>query len=279
MAYSMNKFLVRFLLFLLVLGSLVTSFQSCKSKRVLLKKPLKEHGEGYLLEKLSENQMDFEWFSARANISYINNKNKTDFRGQLRMQKDSVIWISFSPALGLEVARLKITPDSIKFLNRLDRVFFEGDYQLLNNFLQTTVDFDILQSLLIGNDFTFYDNNSFRASIDALEYRLSTTSRTRLKRSLKQGDVPTIFIQNIWLNPESFKITRMNLKELSEDNKRLQVMYDNFVPAGSKLFPSNISFDLQADHKIILSIDFSRIELEKEQSFPFRIPDKFSKIE
>lgn len=279
MAYSMNDFLTRFLLFGLVLGSLMASFQSCKSKRVLLKKPLKEQGEGYLLEKLSENQMDFEWFSARANISYINNKNKTDFRGQLRMQKDSVIWISFSPALGLEVARLKITPDSIKFMNRLDRVFFEGDYQLLNNFLQTTVDFDILQSLLIGNDFSFYENNSFRASIDAMEYRLSTTSRTRLKRSLIQGDVPNIFIQNIWLNPESFKITRMNLKELGEDNKRLEVDYGNFVPAGSKLFPSSISFDLQANHKIILSIDFSRIELEKEQSFPFRIPDKFSKIE
>ncbi len=103
------------------------------------------------------------------------------------MQKDSVIWLSFSPALGLEVARLKITPDSIKFMNRLDRVYFEGDYQLLNNFLQTTIDFDILQSLLIGNDFTFYDNNSFRASIDALEYRLSTTSRTKLKTLIETG--------------------------------------------------------------------------------------------
>jgi hypothetical protein len=275
----MNKIFTRLLLSALVLSSLMTAFQACKTKRVLLKKPLKEQGEAYLLEKLSENQMDFEWFSARANISYINNKNKTDFRGQLRMQKDSVIWLSFSPALGLEVARMKITPDSIKFMNRLERVYFEGDYQLLNNFLQTTIDFDILQSLLIGNDFTFYDNNSFRASIDAMEYRLSTTSRTRLKRSLKQGDVPNIFIQNIWLNPDIFKITRMNLKELGEENKRLQVEYGAFVTAGNKLFPSSISFDLQADHKIILNIEFSRIELEKEQSFPFRIPEKFSKIE
>jgi hypothetical protein len=275
----MNKIFTRLLLSALVLSSLMTAFQACKTKRVLLKNPLKEQGEAYLLEKLSENQMDFEWFSARANISYINNKNKTDFRGQLRMQKDSVIWLSFSPALGLEVARMKITPDSIKFMNRLERVYFEGDYQLLNNFLQTTIDFDILQSLLIGNDFTFYDNNSFRASIDAMEYRLSTTSRTRLKRSLKQGDVPNIFIQNIWLNSDIFKITRMNLKELGEENKRLQVEYGAFVTAGNKLFPSSISFDLQADHKIILNIEFSRIELEKEQSFPFRIPEKFSKIE
>lgn len=275
----MNRIFIRLLLSFFLVSSLMVTFQACKSKRVLLKKPLKEQGEAYILEKLMENQMDFEWFSARATISFINDKNKTDFRGQLRMQKDSVIWLSFSPALGLEVARLKITPDSIKFMNRLDRVYFEGDYQLLNNYLQTTIDFDILQSLLIGNDFTFYDNNSFRASIDALEYRLSTTSRTRLKRSLKQGDVPNIFIQNIWLNPESFRITRMNLKELGEDNKRLQVEYGNFVLAGGKLFPSSVIFDLQADNKILLNIDFSRIVLDVEQSFPFRIPDKFIKIE
>jgi hypothetical protein len=275
----MNKQLVKGLLTTLLLGIFITSVPSCKSKRALMKKPLKEQGENYLLDKLSENKMEFEWFSARATISFINNKIKTDFRGQLRMHKDSVIWLSFSPALGLEVARLKITPDSIKFMNRLDRVYFEGDYQLLNNYLQTTVDFDILQSLLIGNDFSYFDNNTFRASIDAFQYRLSSTSRTMLKRSLKQGSVPSIFVQNIWLNPDNFKITRMNLKELGEDNKHLQVEYGNFIAAGGKLFPSSINFDLQADHKIILRIDFSRIELEKEQSFPFRIPDKFSKID
>ncbi len=252
--------------------------QSCKTKRSIIKKPIKEYGEDFLLEKLAENQIDFDWFTARASITYINDKNKTDFRAQLRIQKDSVIWVSFFPALGLEVARLLITVDSIKFMNRLDRVYFEGDYQLLNTFLQTTIDFDMIQALLIGNDFSFYENNSFRASIDAMEYRLSTTGRTKIKRDLRQDETQSIFIQNIWLNPDNFKITRVNLREMGEENKRLQAEYRHFVAADNKLFPSHISFDLQADKKIKLEIDFSRMEFNAKQSFPFRIPDRFSRL-
>jgi hypothetical protein len=273
----MNKITASILALLLLFG--LFSVQSCKTKRSIIKKPIKEHGEDYLLTKLAESQMDFDWFSARTNITFVNNNNKTDFKGQLRMKKDSVIWFSFSPALGLEVARLKITVDSIKFINRIDRVYFEGDYELLSSFLQTSIDFDMIQSLLIGNDFTFYDNTSFRASIDAMEYRLSTTGRTKLKRHLRQEDTPNIFIQNIWLNPDNYKITRVNLREFGEENKRLQVEYSRFVPAGYKLFPSRIRFDLQADRKVLLDIDFSRIEVNNEQSFPFRVPERFSKIE
>lgn len=273
----MNKMSSKTVLFALVLLSIFAS-HSCKTKRSIIKKPIKEQGEDYLLNKLAESQMDFDWFSSRLNVTYVNDKSKTDFRGQLRMRKDSVIWISFSPALGLEVARMMITVDSIKFMNRIDRTYFDGDYELFNAFLQTTIDFDMLQSLLIGNDFTFYDNESFRASIDAMEYRLSATKRTALKRHLKQDDTPNIFIQNIWLNPDNFKITRINLRELGEENKRLQAEYKHFVPANNKLFPSRISFDLHSDRRILLDIDFSRIEVNKEQSFPFRVPDRFTRV-
>ncbi len=273
----MNRLTLTTLLAMVLLGFFV--LQSCKTKRSIIKKPIKEYGEDYLLDKLIENQIDFDWFNARASVTFINDKHKTDFRAQLRMQKDSVIWVSFFPALGLEVARLLITVDSIKFMNRLDRVYFEGDYQLLNTFLQTTIDFDMIQSLLIGNDFSFYENKSFRASIDAMEYRLSTTGRTKLKRDLKQDETQSIFIQNIWLNPDNFKITRVNLREVGEENKRLQAEYRHFVAADDKLFPSRISFDLQADRKIWLEIDFSRMEFNATQSFPFRIPDRFSRLE
>ncbi len=278
MANFMNRHNSLFYIILLLFaGSLFV--QSCQSKRVLMKKPLKAYGEDYLLEKLAENQMDFDWLAARANISFINDRNKTDFRGQIRMRKDSVIWISFSPALGLEVARMKITQDSIKFMNRIDRVYFEGDYQLLSNFLQTTIDFDMLQSLLIGNDFSFYDNTSFRASIDGGEYRLSTTGRTKLKRYLKQDDTPNIFIQNIWLNPDNFKISRVNLKELGNDTRRLQAVYAGFIEAGDKLFPSKAVYEVQGGNKLSLSIDFSRIETGTVQTFPFRVPERFAKME
>jgi len=148
----MNKHIFPIILSIIFFAALI-GLQGCKTKRALIKKPLKEQGESYLLEKMASNELDFDWFSARCAVTVINDKKtKTDLRGQLRIQKDSVIWMSLSPALGIEVARLMITQDSIWFINRIDKNYFKGDYDFINSFFQTTVDFDILPALFLGHD-------------------------------------------------------------------------------------------------------------------------------
>ncbi len=275
MASSMNS---RTFLLLASLFALLF-LQACKTQRAIIKEPIKEQGEAFLLQKMQENQMEFEWLSARANIQLEHQGHRHDFRARFRIKKDSIIWLSLSPALGLEMVRIKISTDSIRFMNRMDRTYFEGDYQLITHLLQTTIEFDMLQSLLIGNDFSFYDNSTFRASVDDGMYRLSTSGRTRLKRYLKQDDTPNIFIQNIWLHPGHFKITRVNMKELADDNIRLQVSYSDFTEAGDQLFPSRIQFEVKGGNRSGMMIEFSRIELDQPQTFPWRVPDNFKKIE
>ncbi|MCB0807539.1 MAG: DUF4292 domain-containing protein, partial [Bacteroidales bacterium] len=100
----------------------------------MIKEPIKEYGADYLFDKLKENELKFEWFSAKFNLDLIIDKKKNSFRGQLRMRKDSAIWVSFSPALGIEMARLLITEDSVKFINRINKTYFAGDYRVVNNF-------------------------------------------------------------------------------------------------------------------------------------------------
>ena len=103
-----------------ILILLLSSFIiSCRSPRTIIKEPIKEYGADYLFQKLKENELHYDWFSAKFSLDLVMDKKKTSFNGQIRMQKDSVIWISMSPALGIEMARMIITTDSIKFINRL----------------------------------------------------------------------------------------------------------------------------------------------------------------
>ena len=48
---------------------------------------------------------------------------KADFNAFVRLRKDSLLWVSINVALGIEAFRLLITPDSVKVLNKLDKVF------------------------------------------------------------------------------------------------------------------------------------------------------------
>jgi hypothetical protein len=269
----------RFLLFGILLLSIIILGQSCTTKRRLIRQPLREEGESYLLERLAESEVKFDWLSARCNIVVVDDKkSKTEFNGQIRIQNDSVIWISLSPALGIEVARLMITSDSIKFINRLNKSYFIGDYDFISAIFQTTIDFDILQSLILGNDLHSYENNTFRVSIDAMEYKLQNTHRLKKRKYLKKDDTPNILVQSIWLNPDNYKITKVHLKEYGEDLKRLQTEYGNFKPIESQLFPTSLKIDLQSNKKLAIQIDYSRIEVGVKQDFPFKIPGNYSKM-
>lgn len=275
--YKYNFSSGRILIFSLFITSMLIS--SCSTKKNIIRQPLREEGEAYLLGKLTESELKFDWLSARCNVAVIDDKkSKTEFNGQIRMKADSVLWISLSPAMGIEVARLMITSDSIKFINRLEKNYFTGDFEFISDKFQTTIDFDILQAIILGNDMHSYENESFRAGIDRMEYKLQSTNRHKNRKFHKQKDSPKILVQNIWLNPDNFKITRVNLKEFGEDNKRLQADYSSFKAIDSQLFPSSLLIEIQSEKKLIVEINFTRLELNSAQVFPFKIPDNYDKM-
>ena len=269
---------------ILLAVAVVMIFSSCKSTRPVLKAPLKEEGPDYLYSKLKENELHFEWLSLKFDARYTEKRNSTNFKGQVRIRKDSLIWVSITPALGIEIVRMVITTDSIKYINRFNKEYFVGDYALVSRFLRINIDFDILQSLILGNDFQFYETNSFRASIDAqeasaLEYRLSTTGRHKLKKEAEgSGYDPIVLLQNIWLNPESFKITRLDIKEYLKDNRKLSASFDEFVELDGQLYPSELNFDLVADDDIQIIINYNKVTMNEPKTFPFSIPQKYEQI-
>jgi hypothetical protein len=263
---------------LICIGAILV-LSSCKTTRSTIKDPIKEYGADYLFEKLKENELKFESFSAKFNLDMVVDKKKTSFRGQLRMRKDSAIWISFSPALGIEMARVLITTDSVKFINRLNKTYFVGDYEFVRNFIGTDVDYDVLQSILLGNDLTYYEDGKFRASYDSKEYHLVTGGRSKLKKYVKNDqDEERIYIQNIFLNPETFKITKMKIKEVKKESKKLDAFYENFQRVDEQLFPHHLSFDLTADKPVWVDLQYSKITLDESNNYPFKISTKYSRL-
>jgi len=263
----------------LLLVAFIFIFTSCKTTRSVIKEPIKEYGADFIFEKLKENELKFEWFSAKFKLDMIVDKKNTSFTGQLRMQKDSVIWITFSPALGIEMARLIITTDSVKFINRINKTYFIGDYFFVNDFLDSNVDYDVLQSILLGNDLTYYENGKFRTTYDSKEYHLVTADRKKLKKyMITQQDEERIFIQNIFLNPETFKITQMKIKELKKEHQKLEASYTEFHPISEQLFPYHVTYNLVADKPIDVVLDYSKIKINEPQQFPFKISSKYSRI-
>lgn len=266
-------------LFIIVILGFVIILSGCKSTRHVIKQPIKEYGADYLFTKLKDSELKFEWFSGKFSLDLINDKKENTFKGQLRVRRDSAIWVSFSPALGIEMARLLITHDSVFFINRISKKYFVGDLELVADFLGANVDYDVIQSLLIGNDLTYYEDGKFRATYDSKEYHLVTSGRRKLKKYIKTNDDATrIFIQNIFLNPETFKISRMKIKDKTKEDQKLEASYNQHELVGNQLFPKRIVYDISANNLIQVKMNYTRILLDIPQLIPFKIPSKYERI-
>ena len=265
------------LLFSLYLSSLVLT--SCNPRKKIMKVPIREAGADFLIKKLKEHELLFEWFTAKFSADYENEGQKYSFSGQIRIRRDSLIWLSFSPVFGIEGFRMEVTQDSVKFINRMNHTYFIGDYNYVNNFLHSNIDFDILQSFLIGNDLSFYENSSFKASVDNEEYKLSTAERRKLKKFVRNSQEKLrILIQNLWIDPLTFKITKANVKEIQKPNMKLEANYSDFEDIEHQLFPKRISFDISAGNDIRVSVSFSKISMEGRQIVTFKIPSGYRQI-
>lgn len=229
-----------------------------------------------LVKRMKTNEFNFNTLSLKFSAKYISKKEEQGFNGAIRIVKNEKIWISITPMLGIEAFRVLITQDSVQMVNRLNKTYFKGDYQIVNELLQTPFDFDMLQSFIVGNDFSYYDNSSFKLGEDALMYRVSTVNRRKLKNYVRnQSDKDKVFIQDIWIQPETYKIKTQQIKELSKQNNRLILNYSDFVIAGQYLIPQSVVVDVESEEKLSIAVNYLKITLNEELSIPFSIPDSY----
>lgn len=260
--------------------AVVLFFTACSPARKAIKEPLKEQGAAFLFEKLKSTKPVFHALSTRASIDIKTDENSISLKAQVRIKKDSAIWMSFSPLLGIEAVRLLLTPDSVKFIDRLNKNYFIGTYGFFSEFYQVNFDYDMIESILLGADFNSYDEGEMKAGIDHLQYTLATANRRKIRRFVRShADAQRVLLQNLWLDPESFKIIRLKLKEANRDSRRLDVEYDSYTSMeNGDLIPQNIMINISAEKNIRLKLKQTKLEVNTSLSFPFNIPSSYNAI-
>lgn len=230
---------------------------------------------------LKQNEFSYDWLTSRFSANVDMDANKQSFNVSVRAKKDSAIWLSVS-LLGIEGARMLITTDSLKFIDRVNNKYFIGDYNYLSQRIHIDLDFEMLQSVLIGNSVEFYDEDEkLKSAKDSTYYLLSTIRKRKLKKVLNKSNegIPVNeLVQRIWLNPLTFKIEKILINDFSL-NRTFTADYSDFQVVDSSYFPFKAQFDIDAQKKIKMNIDYSKVVRDKPQSMPFNIPSKYERIE
>ncbi|MBR5082348.1 MAG: DUF4292 domain-containing protein [Bacteroidales bacterium] len=95
----------------------------------------------------------FEWMTANMDIQAEGNGVAfDDLNGQLRMRKDSLVWLSVTATMGVEVARVKVSTDSVWILNRLEKTYLAEPMDNVSDYLGIPLSLTLLQTLLLDNN-------------------------------------------------------------------------------------------------------------------------------
>ncbi len=234
----------------------------------------------HIVKEVEDNKFEFDNLEAKFTVNILDEKgrNEMGLKGQLRMQNDSVIWVSLSLKLGVEIARVMITEDSVKFINRTNKTYFSTNIDGLDSIIENPL--LSVQGLLVGNDFHIRDNK-YQVEIENNSYNLET----KPKHISKIGEEEFI-TKNIYITPENFKISEYKtttcfIREGKDKNIisciESSLSYDDFQQINDKLIPSKIIFE-DSSLDGIIEINYTEIKVGEELEFPFNISKKYKRI-
>lgn len=251
-----------FTLILLVVGFI--SAVGCKSAKSVI-------ASGEASDKLSAKQVIKQHQKKDANFKTMQAKVRIDLRqGQkeqgltfnYRMEKDKAIWLS--APLGL--ARMMITPDKVRFYNKQDNEYFDGDYALLSDFVGVELDFDKVQNILLGQAIYNLKEEPHMVEVSENSYALQPKDQNAL--------LELFYL----INPSHFKMDSLQLYQQLK-KRFLQVDYASYQEVKSQILPKDIKIIAVEDaDEVGVSLEFKSVSINEAVRFPFKIPAGYKEI-
>lgn len=233
-----------------------------------------------LARYMKSQEFSYTWLSAKANVETNIDGKEESFDIRVSARKDSAILVSIQYLLGLQVAKVLISKDSVLFVNYIDKSYFRGDFRYINELLNADLDLDVIQAVLFGNSAEYHDDETrLKPVIDrgACRYLLSTERKRRLKK-IQAG-------QNEIRSPLQILTLRSDYKILSNEfidpatNRRFIANYSKFEQKDSVFAPYRVDIDIITQRKATVKIEYVRIEKNAPLKLSVNVPSRYDAIQ
>lgn len=253
---------VSFTFLLAILFVFVVSCGSTKSV-IASGKASNELSAKQVIKQHEKNDTNFKTMQAKVQISLIEGNKEQGHTFNFRMEKDKAIWLSAS----FGMARMMITPEKVRFYNKLDNEYFDGDYKLLSDFVGIDLDFMKVQNILLGQAISDLKDEPFSVSVYENSYALQPKDQSALMELF------------YLINPSHFKMDSLQLQQQIK-KRMLQIDYSSYQEVNKQIIPKNISVTaVEDDEQVAVTMEFKSVSLNEEVRFPFNIPSGYKEIE
>jgi len=249
-----------FILFLFILAS-------CS----VLKKPLvEEEAENVygmttaaLTDSINQALPYDKWVTQRVKLGLDMPDRNVNAYATVKWKKDSAIWASITIALGIEVARVLVRPDSIFILNRLEKTYTSRDLRYLNNYIPLgNISFDQFQNLLTG-----------KALVPVQLNRITKNDTSGLQYSTEYYD----YSGHQTFYPQYFRLMNVFL-EASDGSSQLELDYKNYSKEENILLPEFIFSKARNPQPFEVEYEVVSRRISRFEKIRISVPGSYERI-
>lgn len=247
---------------------------SCSSTRKLERQPMIGGltGQAYI-EKIIE--LSPEWKSLNGKVALnldLGGQKSMKVTATFRLKRGESIQLLVAPLLGIEVARLEISPDGLLVLDRMNKRYVQLSFDEVSRWAHTELNYTILQSLFLNEVFlpdrtrlTPEDADAFHVTLDGddatLRVKAARTLSYLFRTSAAQG----------LLEESSIAV--------SGTPYVLNWKYSDFAELDNKLYPRQMKLDVGGvDKPVKLDMQFSRLSVNGEWESRTEVSSRYTRI-
>jgi len=214
-----------------------------------------------LISRIEENNKSPEWLSLKGKISLDKDGQEINFSTNIRIRKDSIIWMSIRAPFGIELFRALLTPDSIFFMNIPKSTFIKQPISYLHEQLKTEINFFQIQQMFFGTP-----------SILKAKYSFSEEEKYAIfAKDKKIGEI-TYFVEK-----ENFRIIKGEY--FKTKNEYFKFNLSDYTTNNGFLIPKSLMLDVRVSDNFLAELNYSKITANKVLKMVFSIPKNYVEIE
>ncbi len=214
---------------------------------------------------IEKNRIDYKTFSGKIKVDYWDKDGKgPDLTVFVRMQKDSLIWLSVNATVfSYEAFRILITPDSVKLINKKDKVVQFRSVKYLEEMARLPFDFRNFQDVLVGNPI-FLDSGNI------VSYRHNPENLTLLC-------IGELFKNLVTLGNDDLLLRHIKLDDVDvKRNRTCDLSYSNYNGSTGRPFATFRKISLSEKTKLDVQMEFKQYSFNESLNYPFSIPKNYA---
>jgi hypothetical protein len=213
-----------------------------------------------VIQNISDNYLEYSSLTSKLKIDATIGGQEQNLKGQLRIKKDSIVWISIHLNSGLPILKAVFMKDTFIIHDRINKAAYVGNYQELKSRFQITTNYHAIQSILL-NELWLAD----LGRINIMEKELEKEPYFLIESLLDQNQLSQYQVRK--KNYKVSKLTHVTNEAI------LKVGYHGFEKIDQKLLPSFLTIDVKSNKtSFLVNIEMIKTQINKKQKYNIKLP-------